>query len=260
MWKVGRRRLLLRAGALAVASCARAVHGAGGREPDARSVAIPARGTTLTAYLARPRAAARAPIVLVCHDQRGLRPHVEAIARRLAASGYVALAVDLLSREGGTSAQTDERARALLAAAPVARHVGDFADALAYARAQPFARSGRAGIVGFGLGGGVAWRVAASAPDVAAAVSFYGLPVAPADAAKIEAAMLAILAGRDERVNAMLPAVEAAMRAGGGTLKVTVYPDVEQGFLDDTGERYDAAAARAAWTEALAWLRRYLRG
>jgi carboxymethylenebutenolidase len=183
---------------------------------------------------------------------------VAALTRRLAARGYVALAVDLLSREGGSAAQSDERARTLLASAPGARHVDDCIDALAYARAQPFVRVRRAGVVGFGLGGGVAWRVAASAPDVAAGVSFYGLPVAPADAAMMQAAMLAIHAGRDERVNAMLPAVEAAMRSSGRTLKVVVLPDVEQGFMDDTSERYDAGAARVAWAEAGGWLRRYL--
>lgn len=221
-------------------------------------VRFPVAAGDVAGYLARPATAGRHPIVLVCHENRGLTPHIEDVTRRLAKAGYVGVAVDLVSRDGGTAAHAYEAIPGLLGKAPAGQAVADFQAALAYAQAQPFARADRVGMIGFCFGGGVTWRVAAATPAVRAAVPFYGLPAAAADVPKIEAAVLAIYAGRDERINATIPATEAAMRAAGKTLRKVVYPDTEHAFHNDTGSRYDAAAAKAAWDETLAWLARYL--
>lgn len=125
---------------------------------------------------------------------------------------------------------------------------------------QPYAQADSAGMVGFCFGGGVTWLVAAGVPELRAAVPFYG-PPPPADAVpSINAAVLAIYAGNYERINSTAPTIEAAMRAAGKTLKQVSYPGVDHAFHNDTGQRYNAKAAQAAWAETLAWFEQYLRG
>jgi carboxymethylenebutenolidase len=225
----------------------------------ASSVRFDGGDAELRGYLARPAGGGSSPIVLVCHENRGLTPHIEDVSRRAAKAGYVALAVDLLSREGGTAAHEYDAIPTLLGKAPPERHVRDFQAGLAATKALPFARPDRAGITGFCFGGGVTWRVAAGVPELRAAVPFYGLPVAAADVPKINAAVLAIYAGRDDRINANIPAIEAAMKENGKTFKKIVYPGVDHAFHNDTGDRYNADAAKAAWQETLTWFDRYLK-
>jgi carboxymethylenebutenolidase len=215
-------------------------------------------GATLRGYLARPAKDGTFPIVLVCHENRGLTPYVEDVARRVAKAGYVGLAVDLVSRDGGTGAHTAEEIQALLGASPPERNVSDFLAGLAHARAQPQARRDRVGMVGFCFGGGMTWRVAAALPELRAAVPFYGMPIEVDKVAAINAAVLAIYAGDDERINKAVPAVEEAMQKAGKTFKKVVYPGVQHAFHNDTRERYDATAAQAAWKETLAWFATYL--
>ncbi|HKW37233.1 MAG TPA: dienelactone hydrolase family protein [Burkholderiales bacterium] len=219
---------------------------------------FPGEGARLDGYLARPARPGLFPVVLVCHENRGLTRHIEDVARRLAKAGYVGLAVDLLSREGGTEKHDYDAIPDILGKAPPARHVQDFRSGLAYARSQPAARSDSAGMVGFCFGGAVTWRVAAGLPELRAAVPFYGVPVPDADVPGIRAAVLAIYAGRDERINRNIPAIEAAMARNGKTFRKIVYPNVDHAFHNDSGPRYDAEAAKAAWSEALAWFGRYL--
>lgn len=224
-------------------------------------VRFPGEGAQLTGYLARPAKPGTFPIVLVCHENRGLTPHIEDVARRLGKAGYVGLAVDLLSREGGTAQVSDpDRIPGLLGNAPPERHVRDFQSGLAYAKAQPFARADRVGMVGFCFGGGVTWRVTAAVPELRAAVPFYGVPVQAGDVPRINAAVLAIYAGRDDRINQTAPAIEAAMQQHGKAFRKIVYPDVEHAFHNDTSTRYNADAARAAWEQTLAWFGRTLQG
>ena len=219
---------------------------------------FPGDGARLAGYLARPKQSGSFPIVLVCHENRGLTRHVEDVARRVAKAGYVGIAVDLLSREGGTAKHGFDAIPGILGKAAPARHVQDFQSGLAYARSQPSARGDRVGMTGFCFGGGVTWRVAAGVPDMKAAVPFYGVPVQEADVPGIGAAVLAIYAGLDERINQNIPAIEAAMQKHGKTFRKIVYPNVNHAFHNDTGERYNAAAAKAAWGEALAWFGKYL--
>lgn len=229
-------------------------------DPDvvAGAAQFPGEGATLTGYLARPSKAGSFPIVLVCHENRGLTAHIEDVARRVAKAGYVGLAVDLLAREGGTAAHSYDEAPTLLGNAPPERHVKDFAAGLAFARTQPSARGDRVGMTGFCFGGGVTWRVAAGLPELRAAVPFYGMPVDATQVPAINAAVLAIYAGEDERINAAIPAIEAAMQANHKTFRKIVYPGTQHAFHNDTRERYNPDAAKAAWSEALAWFAQHL--
>src|SRR5204863_486363 len=158
---------------------------------------FPGEGVRLDGYLARPAGTGRHAIVLVCHENRGLTRHIEDVARRVAKAGYVGLAVDLLSREGGTAKHEFDAIPGVLGKAAPARHVQDFKSGLAYARSLPWARADRVGMIGFCFGGAVTWRVAAGVPDLRAAVPFYGVPVQEPDVPGIGAAVLAIYGGLD---------------------------------------------------------------
>jgi carboxymethylenebutenolidase len=229
-------------------------------DPDivGETVQFPGDGATLTGYLARPSKAGTFPIVLVCHENRGLTAHIEDVTRRAAKAGYTALAVDLLSREGGTAKHTYDDVPGVLGKAPPERHVQDFLSGLAHVRTLPSARADRVGMTGFCFGGGMTWRVAAALPDLRAAVPFYGPPIDAAQVPAIQAAVLAIYAEQDDRVNAGIPAVEAAMSQHGKTFRKIIYPGTQHAFHNDTRERYNADAAKAAWDETLAWFAKYL--
>jgi len=219
---------------------------------------FPGEGIRLAGYLARPAGTGSYPIVLVCHENRGLTRHIEDVTRRAAKAGYVALAVDLLSREGGTAKHDFDAIPGILGKAAPARHVQDFKSGLTYAASQPSARVDRVGMVGFCFGGAVTWRVAAGVSGLRAAVPFYGVPVQEGDVPGIGAAVLAIYGGLDDRINQNIPAIEAAMQKHGKTFRKIVYPKVDHAFHNDTGARYNAEAARAAWSETLAWFGKYL--
>ena len=210
-------------------------------------------------YLARPAAEGPRPIVLVCHENRGLTPHIEDVTRRVAQAGYVGCAVDLLWREGGIATVTDPDAvPGLLSGAPPARHVADFKAALDYLKTQPYAQADSAGMVGFCFGGGVTWLAAAGIPELRAAVPFYGPAVPVEQVPQIGAPVLAIYGEQDTRINAGIPAIEAAMQENGKEYRKIIYPGVNHAFHNDTGTRYNAEAAQAAWAETLAWFKQYL--
>jgi carboxymethylenebutenolidase len=226
----------------------------------AEMLRFPGTDAELMGYLARPAAEGSYPILLVCHENRGLTPHIQDVARRCAKAGYASLAVDLLSREGGTAAQTDADAiPGLLSGAPPERHVQDFRSGLAYLQAQPFVQADRAGMLGFCFGGGITWLVAAGVPELRAAVPFYGPPAPIEQVPNINAALFAVLAELDQRINSQVPPVAAAMQSAGKTYEQTIYPGVDHAFHNDTGQRYNAEQAQAAWADTLAWLERYLR-
>lgn len=225
----------------------------------AEAVRFAGDDSELVGYMARPAAEGSYPIVLVCHENRGLTPHIEDVTRRVAKAGYLGLAVDLVSRAGGTSAVSDtDSIPGLLSGAPPERHVADFRSGLTFAAQQPFALADRVAMVGFCFGGGVTWLVAAGIPELRAAVPFYG-PAAPIEQVpQINAAVLAIYAERDNRINQSIPAIEAAMAENGKTYRKIIYPGVDHAFHNDTGQRYAPEQARAAWDETLAWFNQYL--
>ena len=223
------------------------------------NVASPLGYGTIKAYVAQavaPSASGQRPGVLVVHENRGLNPHIEDIARRLALEGYLAFAPDALTPLGGYPGDED-KARALFAQLDQAKTRQDFLAAAAALKARPDA-SGRVGVVGFCYGGGVAHTLATELSDLSAAVSFYGNHPPVEAAAKVKAPLLIHFAGVDERINAAWPAYETALKAAGVRYTAHQYPGTQHGFNNDTTPRFDAAAARSAWDRTLAFFRQTL--
>jgi carboxymethylenebutenolidase len=209
-------------------------------------------------YLVRPAGAdGKRGAVLVVHENRGLNPHIEDIARRLALAGYVAFAPDALHPLGGYPGDEDQ-ARALFPKLDQAKTREDFVAAAGALKTLP-GTNGKVGVVGFCYGGGIANLLATRLPDLAAAVPFYGAAPAPADVPRIRAEVLVHHAGNDARLLEAWPGYEAALKSAGVRHAGYVYPGVEHGFNNDTTPRYDDAAARLAWQRTLALFDRTLR-
>lgn len=209
------------------------------------------------AYLVRPaKAAGKVPGVVVVHENRGLNPYIEDVARRLAKAGFMALAPDGLSSRGGYPGN-DERGRELQQQVDPEKLMNDFFTAIEWLPTVA-GSTGKIGIVGFCYGGGVANAAAVAYPELAAAVPFYGMQPRPEDVPRIRAPLLLHYAGLDTRVNAGWPAYETALKAGGKTYEAHIYPGVNHGFHNDTTPRYDKDAAELAWSRSIAWFRRWL--
>ncbi|HEY5862012.1 MAG TPA: dienelactone hydrolase family protein [Casimicrobiaceae bacterium] len=210
-------------------------------------------------YLARPaNAAGKLPGILVVHENRGLNPHIEDIARRLALDNFVALAPDALSPLGGYPGDED-KARDLFAKLDQAKTRNDFLAAATYLKSLP-ETTGRIGVVGFCYGGSIANMLATRMPDLGGAVPFYGGQPTAAEAAKIKAPLLLQYASNDERINAAWPAYETALKAAGVKYEAFVYPNTEHGFNNDTTPRYNPEAAKLAWSRTVAFFNKNLRG
>jgi carboxymethylenebutenolidase len=226
---------------------------------EAGEAQFPGQGATLLGYMARPAGEGTFPIVLVCHENRGLTEHIKDVARRLARAGYAALAVDLLSRQGGTPALSADQVPGALGNTDPEQFVQDFHSGLRYLQEQPYVQADRVGMVGFCFGGGVTWLVATRFPELRAAVPFYGPHPPVEDVPSIQAAVLAIYAGNDQRINQGIPAIEQAMQANNKIYTKVIYPDTDHAFHNDTGPRYNAEAAQDAWSRTLAWFDQYVR-
>jgi carboxymethylenebutenolidase len=210
-------------------------------------------------YLVRPARPARKapPVVLVVHENRGLNPHIEDVARRLALENFVALAPDALFPIGGYPGDEDQ-ARTLFQTLDQTKCFQDFVAATQFLRAEPGVRD-RLGVVGFCYGGAIANRLAVALPEVAVAVPFYGSAPALDQVANIEAELLLHFAEHDERVNASWPAYETALEAARVRYTAHVYPGTQHGFHNDTTPRFDEEAATRAWRRTLALFNRRLR-
>jgi carboxymethylenebutenolidase len=219
------------------------------------TVPSPSGHGSIRGYLVRPASAGatRLPMVLVIHENRGLNPHIEDIARRLALDGVMAFAPDALTPVGGYPGDED-KARSVFATLDQVKTRQDFLAAAAWLRARNDG-NGKMGAVGFCYGGGMAHWLATQLPDLNAAVPFYGNSPAPEEAAKVRAPLLVHLAAVDERINAAWPAYEAALKAAGVKYAVHQYPGTQHGFNNDTTPRYDAAAAQQAWSRTVAFFR-----
>ncbi len=208
-------------------------------------------------YLVRPaKAQGPAPGIVVVHENRGLNPYIEDVARRVAKAGFVALAPDGLSSVGGYPGN-DDKGRELQQQVDPQKLMNDFFAAIEYLRASDLT-TGKIGITGFCYGGGVANAAAVAYPDLAAAVPFYGRQAKPEDVPRIQAPLLLHFAETDPNVNATWPAYEQALKAAGKTYEAHVYPGTNHGFHNDSTPRYDEAAAKLAWDRTIAWFRRYL--
>jgi carboxymethylenebutenolidase len=226
---------------------------------EASDITLESQGAQITGYLARPAAAGTYAAILVCHENRGLTPHIRDVARRFAKAGYVALALDLLSREGGTANLDRDQIPGLLTDAGPERHVGDFMAAFSYLQGLEGVDGQRIGMTGFCFGGGITWRCATAIPDLKAAVPFYGPAPELEQVPNIRAAVFGVYAEQDERINADKDALEQALVEAGVTHQMKVYPGVNHAFHNDTGERYDETQATQAWQDMLAWFETHLK-
>ncbi|MDQ5897162.1 MAG: carboxymethylenebutenolidase [Pseudomonadota bacterium] len=227
------------------------------RPDDARirmqwiDIASPAGHGTIRAQVVRPaQAAGPRPVVLVIHENRGLNPHIEDIARRFAVEGFVAVAPDALSSVGGYPGDEDA-ARERFSKLDPARLNEDFVAAARHALAIE-GGNGRLGVVGFCYGGGVTNLLAARVPEIRAAAPFYGPAPAAALVPAIRARLYIVHAAQDERINAGWPAYEAALKAAGTDHVREQFAGTQHGFHNDTTPRFDAEAARQAWARTLA--------
>jgi len=208
-------------------------------------------------YLVKPaKAVGKLPAIVVVHENRGLNPYIEDVARRVAKAGFIALAPDGLSSVGGYPGN-DVRGRELQAQVDPQKLMNDFFAAIEYLRSSALG-TGKVGITGFCYGGGVSNAAAVAYPELDAAVPFYGRQAKPEDVTRINAPLLLHFAEKDDNVNATWPAYEAALKAAGKTYEAYVYPGTNHGFHNDSTPRYDEAAATLAWDRTLAWFRRYL--
>ena len=212
---------------------------------------------TMRGYLVAPAfGTGKLPGILVVHENRGLNPHIEDIARRLAVDNFLAFAPDGLYPLGGYPGDED-KARDMFAKLDQTKTRADFIAAANFLKTLPEC-NGKIGAVGFCYGGGVVNMLATQLPDLAAAVPFYGGQPSAQDAAKIKAPLLIQYASDDERINAGWPAYEAALKAAGVKYEAFVYPNTQHGFNNDTTPRYVKAAADLAWQRTIAFFKKNL--
>jgi carboxymethylenebutenolidase len=220
---------------------------------EASHITYPAASGSVRAYLAKPKESRKLAAVVVIHENRGLTPHIEDVARRVAVEGFVALAPDMLSAFGGTPADEDA-GRQLFTQVKPGTAVADLIAGVSYLRKRADA-TGKVGCVGFCWGGGMANNLAVNVPDLAAAVAFYGIQPAAADVPKIGAKLLLHYAGTDDRINAGIPAYEAALKSAGVSYTKYVYEGTQHAFHNDTaGARYNKEAAELAWFRTIEFL------
>ena len=230
-------------------------------DPDimVMDVSLPtADGATLFGYMAMPSAPGAHAGIVVIHENQGLLEHFKDVARRYAKAGFVGLALDLVSREGGTDNLNPDDVPGLLSSADPERHVDDLMTAGAFLRQQDGVRSDAHGITGFCFGGGVVWRTIGEDPTIAAAVPFYGPPPPLDSLAHTHAAALGMYGELDTRISGSAPAVQEALQTAGVPHDFKVYPGANHAFFNDTKPVYNQAAATDAWMQAVAWFREYL--
>lgn len=216
----------------------------------------PAGSGTMKGYLARPaNAAGKLPAVVVIHENRGLNPYIEDVARRLATDGFVAIAPDALTPLGGYPGN-EEKAAQMFGQLDPAKRTEDLLAAYDYLASRP--DTGKIGVVGFCFGGAMANLYATRFPDLGAAVPFYGGPPAADAVARIKAPLMIHYAGNDERINAGWPGYKTALEANNVRYEMFSYPNTQHGFHNDSTPRYDEAAARLAWSRTVAFLKKNL--
>ncbi len=209
-------------------------------------------------YLALPKdTAGKLPAVIVIHENRGLNPHIRDVTRRMALEGFVALAPDFLSPQGGTP-ENEDQAREMFSKLDMAATVANGEATRAFLAGYEKA-NGKVGAIGFCWGGGLVNRLAVASPELGAGVAYYGAQPPAEDVPKIKAPLLLHYAGLDERINAGIDAYKAALEKDGKTFELHVYDGVNHAFNNDTSAaRYDKAAADLAWSRTVAFLKKYL--
>lgn len=216
-------------------------------------------GATMKGYLARPKAEGTYGAVVVIHENRGLTPHIMDVTLRIAKAGYIALGPDALSPFGGTPKNEDE-GRELFGKLDTQKNLNNFLKAFDYLKGLPGSNK-KTGCVGFCWGGALSNQLAVHSPDLKAAVAYYGRQPDAADVPKIKAAVQLHYGGLDERVNAGIPAYEAALKAAGTNYELFVYEGANHAFNNDTSPaRYDAKTAKLAWDRTLGLFSKTVKG
>lgn len=221
-------------------------------------VAYDSDGIKMKAYVARPVKDVKYPGVMVIHENRGLNPHIKDVARRAAMAGYTAIAPDALSPLGGTPANEDD-ARGMFSKLDTQLNLKNFVNGISYLADRKDC-DGFTGCVGFCWGGGMANQLAVNAPDLKAAVAFYGRQQEVAEVPKIHSAVQLHYGGLDERINAGIPAYEEALKKAGKTYELYIYEGANHAFHNDTSAaRYNEAAAKLAWNRTLDFFKKYIK-
>ena len=267
--RIDRREFLARAGALGMLGAATALlpnyakaQQVSFTDPRIKAsyVTYPSpggNGASMRGYLAHPASGSRHPALLVIHENRGLNPYVEDVARRAALAGFLALAPDGLSPLGGYPGNDDD-GREMQARLDQAKLRTDMLNGARWLKAHPLA-SGKLGATGFCWGGGTTnFLATALGADLQAAAPFYGAAPATDAVGKIKAALLIHYAQNDPRINEMWPAYEAALKSAGVRYEAYVYPDTQHGFHNDSTPRYRPEAAKLAWERTVAHFRKHL--
>lgn len=221
-------------------------------------VNYPTEGGEMKGYVARPKKEGKYPAVVIIHENRGLNPHIEDVTRRAAKAGFLAIAPDALSLLGGTPANEDD-ARALFQKLDSKQNTVNFAKAFAYLPTRKDC-NGKMGCVGFCWGGAMANQLAVNVPELKAAVAFYGRQPEATEVPKIKAAVQLHYGGLDERVNAGIPAYEAALKENKTNYELYIYEGVNHAFHNDTSAaRYNEAAAKLAWERTVEFWKKHVK-
>jgi len=220
-------------------------------------VTYPAETGDMRAYLARPAKGKKFPAVIVIHENRGLVPHIQDVTRRMAQEGFLSLAPDALSPVGGTPEDVSNVGE-LFGKLDSKQTIKNFVAAVKYLKTHPLS-NGKVGCTGFCWGGAMTNQVAVNAPDLDAAVPYYGRQPEPEEVPKINAPVMAHYAGNDERINAGIAKFEEALKAGNKEYQIFVYPGTGHAFNNDTNpSRYNEEAAKLAWSRTVAFFREKL--
>ncbi|MDF2440171.1 MAG: carboxymethylenebutenolidase [Abditibacteriota bacterium] len=213
-------------------------------------------GIKVGGYLSMPQSAGSFPAVVVIHENRGLNEHTRDVARRFAAEGFVALAPDALSRKGGTAQmKSPDEARAAITALPAEAAIADLKAGLEYLNSLPQVQRGKLGSVGFCWGGARSFTLATASDLLRASVVFYGSTPPLEELSKVRCPVLGLYGETDERITSKVPETAEAMQKAGKSFEYKIYPGAGHAFFNDTGERYNAEAAKDAWNRTLAFLR-----
>jgi carboxymethylenebutenolidase len=225
-----------------------------GDELKSEMVKYQGKSGQIMAYLAKPASGKKYPAVIIIHENRGLQPHIKDVTRRMAAEGFLALAPDGLSPLGGTPEDEDE-ARNRIGQLDMEVTTQDFSAAVKYLKSHPDS-NGKVGCTGFCWGGGMTNRVAVNAPDLDAAVPYYGSTPPPEDVPKIKSPVMAHYAGDDPRINAGIPAFEKALKEAGIEYRIFMYEGAMHAFNNDSNPaRYNKEAADLAWERTIEFFR-----
>jgi carboxymethylenebutenolidase len=226
---------------------------------EVSEVEVPGEAGTIEAYQARPSSEGPFAAILLIHENRGLTDHIRDVTRRFAKVGYTGLAVDLLSRVGGTSQFADEaEVTTAISALDPEGVISDLKSSVTWLEKQPYVQEGKIGGIGWCWGGGQAWRLATKEPRMSAVVAFYGPNPPLEDVPDIQAAVLGIYGAEDQRIMDQEPELEEALAAAGKTYKMQVFEGANHAFFNDTGERFNPEAAREAWSYTMDWFGKYL--